>query len=427
MKIEVLEDREQLQAKIIGYIIKTEREKREITASKIASDLGLSRQYISEIEHGNRKISFGTIKNILQYLDIKFEFKFNKQIIDRFYDFLKCYYEKSIEEAKQSLMKIIEENKNCYTFDYPIIVLCEFILSEMNRKRFDLPLDFILYLRKELYTPFLYFKAHEYYVNKDYHGSLEFLEQAMRYIRHLNISIKFIAVIYYLKALVLDDMCNYIEAIKYNQLAKKEFIKDYNVEYVLYCTLHQANAYSNLGVFSESMKLYEEILEKSNMLEDKKIIKMVKYNVCMLNFLNNGYSEILTFFKKHMINDKEPYMGEEYLSFNEDIKIILSKTYYELGDKKRSISYFKRIKVENIEDQFMKNFINIHRYRLEDDMKSYEKALHKCFDEISENDIIHTKILILKHMMKYYEDVKDYEKAYTYAQILLNVSEQIKK
>lgn len=427
MKIEILNEKEKLESQIIGFLIKIEREKREITASKIATALGLSRQYISEIEHGNRKISFATIENILQYLDINFEFKYSDELLETFNLFLQYFYVRDIEKAKQQLQAIIRNNAYCYNFDYPIIILSEYILSSLKHEKYELPLEFILYLRKELYTPFLYFKAHEYYVDKDYHRSLEYIDQATKYIQHLNISIKFIAIIYYLKALVFDEMCNYIGTIQYNQLAKKEFIKDYNVEYTLYSTLHVANAYSNLGIFSESIKLYEEILEKSKMLQDKKIIKMVKYNVFMLNFLNSRYGEILTFFKQHMIRDKEPYMGEEYLSFNEDIKIILSKVYYELGDKKRSLSYFKRIKVENIEDQFMKNFMYIHRYRLENDLKSYEEALHKCFNEISEKDIIHTKIFILKHLMKYYEDIKDYEKAYTYAKMIFEITEQMKK
>ncbi len=426
MNIEVLDDVELIQAQIIGLIIKNEREKKDITAIKIAKDLGISRQYISEIERGNRKISYAVIDKIFEYLNVKFEYKYNKKVLDEFYSFLKYYYLNNMEKAKQKLQKIIKSAYR-YTFDYPTIILSEYILSRLNHNTYELSLNFIKYVKKELYTSFLYFKAHEYYIDRKYSKSLECIEQAVKYIRHLHASIQFIAIIYYLKALVLDDICDYVASIKYNEKAIKEFMKDYSLQNVLYSMLHQAIAYANLGLFKEAMKIYNEILEKSSMIQDKKIMKMVKYNVCTCLFLNGKYNEILKFFNKHMINDKEPYMGEEYLSFNEDIKIILSKVYYELGDKKRSLSYFKRIKVENIEDQFMKNFIDIHRYRLEDDLKSYEKALHKCFNEISEKDIIHTKIFILKHLMKYYEDIKDYEKAFTYAKMIFEITEQMKK
>lgn len=404
--------KEKVEARIIGFIIKKEREKKGITASTIARELQLSKQYFSEIERGTKNISYAVIERIMDYLEVKFTFNYHYELMSKFYLFLNYYYERDIKKGKE-LLQFILYNTTHYTFDYPTIILLEYILSVLKRSKYRLPLEFTRYLRMELYSPFLYFKGYEFYLNKNYEKSLEYIEQAILYVQHLHAGIHFIATIYYLKALVLNDSGNYISSIKYFEKAKKEFMKDYSLYNSLYSNFYQANAYANLGHLREAVKMYNKLLKEPSMKQDKKFIILVEDSLYTCLLWNEKYDELLAYMNEYMLCNQ--YIRKE-------IYLILSIVYYELGDKKTSMSYFKFIKFEHIENIFIKNLINIHRYRLQNDKKAYEKALYKCLNQMP-NKMRYAKIFIMKHLMKYYEDIKAYEKAYTYANKVIRMIE----
>ena len=122
-----MDKQKEINSKLIGFIIKQERSKKNISASKLALGIKKSRQYISDIEKGVKSVSHATITEIFDFLNIKFEYRECTEAQDLFHKFIDYFYLRDIPNAINRLAAIITNSSYKYSYEYPLIVLSEFI------------------------------------------------------------------------------------------------------------------------------------------------------------------------------------------------------------------------------------------------------------------------------------------------------------
>lgn len=101
----------------IGLLIKKLRALKRVSQENLATDLGISRRYLSDIENGKRNISLETIEKISAYFKLP---------VDEFFHLSKNTWK--LENSSQYLSKWLEENG----YEDTIILECPNYLSAIE-------------------------------------------------------------------------------------------------------------------------------------------------------------------------------------------------------------------------------------------------------------------------------------------------------
>lgn len=117
---------------LIGLLIRRERNIRNIKLSSLAKMIGKSKQYVSEIENGIKRISYSTIIDIFKIMNIEFKFEYSEEIIKSFNNFIDCFYYHDLSNAINKLHKLISNNCEYLSWNEPTIILSKFILKAMR-------------------------------------------------------------------------------------------------------------------------------------------------------------------------------------------------------------------------------------------------------------------------------------------------------
>ena len=408
-----MDKQKEINSKLIGFIIKQERSKKNISASKLALGIKKSRQYISDIEKGVKSVSHATITEIFDFLNIKFEYRECTEAQDLFHKFIDYFYLRDIPNAINRLAAIITNSSYKYSYEYPLIVLSEFIFQELTHQKNMIPEELIDFLDDEKKCIFLYFKAISYFNQKKYMDTLYILKDAKKY---MIFSIKFQGLIYSAKALAYDKISDYLRSLEFNKLALKEFSKDHNIERSLTSSFQIANTYSRLGRLNDAIDLYYEIIDDAKRFHITRIIDLINCNLAMTYLYNYQFLEAIKIAENHVNSGKH----------KEDYYFILTWAYYELHKREKSKFYLdKLMECEQLEP-FLQHAIILLSLRLQNDLRNdvYETYLSQIIEQVLHNELLPDKIFIIKHAIKFYESIENYMQAFEYANLLNSLLEK---
>ncbi len=407
-----MDKQKEINPKLIGFIIKQERLKKNISASKLALGIKKSRQYISDIEKGMKSVSHATITEIFEFLNIKFEYQECTEAQDLFQKFIDYYYLRDIPNAINRLATIISNDVYKYSYDYPLIILCDFIFQELTHSNSNLSGDLFEFLNEIQCCIFLYFKGFSLLNKKQYEEALQSLRDAKKYEVHIP---KFKGLIYYAEALGYDRLSDYLKSLEYNKKAKHEFLEYHNVERSLTSSLHIANIYSKIGRLQESIELYSDIYYEAKRFQIYRIIELIHYNLAIAFLYNQQFQDAIN----------EIHKLEYSRNMLADYFFVLTWAYYELGEYIESKKNLEKLIQCNTIELYYQHIITLQSLRLQKDFNDgvYEQYLENIVSYVLKNELLPEQIFILKHTIEYFEQKKDYESAYKYSNklnVLLN-------
>lgn len=408
-----MDKQKEINTKLIGFIIKHERKKKKISASKLAMSIKKSRQYVSDIEKGVKTTSNVTITEIFNFLNIKFVYQECVEVQEVFHKFIDYFYLRDIPNAINRLAAIISNDTYRHTYDYPLVVLSEFIFQELTHQKNMIDEELIDFLDDEKKCIFLYFKAMSYFNKKKYTETLSILKEAKKY---MIFSVKFQGLIYSAKALIYDKLSDYLKSLELNKLALKEFSKDHNIERSLTCSFQIANIYSKLGKLKEAIDLYGEIMKDAKRFRIQRIVDLINCNLAMTYLYNYQFHEA--------IKIAEAYVN--YGTYKQDYCFILAWSYYEIGEKEKSKFYLdKLMEYENLES-FLQCTIVLLSLLLQNNLRNdlYQTYLSQIVEDVINYELLPDKIFIIKHAIKFNESIKNYMQAFEYANLLNSLLEK---
>lgn len=410
---------EEQEKHLIGLLIRRERNIRNIKLSCLAKMIGKSKQYVSEIENGIKKIPYSTINDIFKFMNIKFKFEYLDDINRIFSDFIECFYYHDLSNAINKLQIIISNNCEYLNWNEPTRILSKFILNAMRHESstdfFEIEQIFD-FLPKNQQCIFYFFKGYiEYSEKKDD-------EAILSYKTSLEISgviPYFNAIIYSAIALSLDRQNNLIDAIHYNNLAYTVFTKDNNVERAITNELHISNEYSKLFMLDKAIFTYKVTLNDARRFNILRIINLVYCNLAITYLYCEKYEEAIN----------TAIEGIKYIKDIEYLYYVLTWCSYELKDFKKSKYYLMKLKRCDKElPLFLKHILEIQKIKLEEgiDNDNYIECLLSFFDYNVVNEMAAEQIFSLKLIINYYDLISDYRNAYRYTKLLLSYYQKIK-
>lgn len=394
---------------LVGFIIRKERMKKGIKLVELAKNVGMSKQYVSEIENGTKNISYSAINDICSYLNIQIKFEFTEKVEDDFSNFAEYFYYRDLENAKNRLVSIIKHTD--YSFSYPTVCLAEFVYEVMQHKK-EIDLEEIEQLNSLIPEKnrcvYFYFRgAYEYKLNH--------IDEAFKYLKTaLDLAgffSKFEPIIKSYMALIYDRDNDIMTAIQYNQNAYHSFISNGNFERAITNELHIGNEFLKLFLLNDAVNIYKKILKESKRVGIIRIVDITYYNLAVAYLYKQDYESAI----------ETAENGIKLCKNTSDLYFILSWAYYELGNQKQSIMYLNKLKQSSSITPYLDYIIKIQDKRLckKESTESYIDILQEFYKYNISNEMAMEQIFSLKLIIEYYEKIKDYKNAFIYNKQLL--------
>lgn len=399
-----MDKQKEINTKLIGFIIKHERKKKKISASKLAMSIKKSRQYVSDIEKGVKTTSNVTITEIFNFLNIKFIYQECVEVQEVFHKFIDYFYLRDIPNAINRLAAIISNDTYRHTYDYPLVVLSEFIFQELTHQKNMIEEELIDFLDDEKKCIFLYFKAMSYFNKKKYTETLSILKEAKKFEVFIEC---FKGLILYGEALVYSRINNHLKSLDQNKRAKQCFLKNHNIERSLTCNLHTANIYSKIGRINEAIEIYHDTYYEAKRFNIIRIIQLVHYNLSIALLYNQQFQKSIDEICK--LNN-----GHQ---MNADYYFVLTWAYFELGNYEESKKNLEKLIQCRPKEIYYQYIITLQSLRLQVDFNKevYENYLENTIQYVLQNELLSEQIFIMKHAIKYYDQKEDYKNAYRYS------------
>lgn len=396
--------------RLIGKIIRIERNRQRIKLSELANQINKSRQYVSEIEKGVKNISFATIEEIFKILDIEFTFCDFSEIKNLYKDFIELFYYRDIEKAKSKLRIIASNTRWKFSYNYPAVIIADYILHIIEHniliKDAEKIIEFAPNYMKCLYY---FFKGSFDFENKidkitydDYQESLNNVGSIPEYK----------AIIYTGIALVFDRQNDLIKAIDYNQKAYYEFTSHGNFERAVTNQLHIAIEYSKLYYLDIAIEKYEDTLRSAKRFHISRITGLVYQNLSEMYLYSENYKSAIKIANEGL--QKFPNLHI--------FKCIKAWSYYELELYDKSALCLNGVVEEKL-SPFAIHLKYILQNKIEYGKNSKEHL--NCLIDFYNYNLIQNmpfeQMYALKLLTNYFENIQDYEKAYEYLKKIVSI------
>ena len=396
---------------LIGHIIRYERTKDNIKLCELASSINKSKQYLSEIENGSKKISYSTIIEIFNKLNIEFKFEYSEAVDEYFFEFSELFYFHDLANAKNKLRQISYNKNFKYSWNYPSVILSQYILDAMEYQNDINPEELEnLYslLSKSQQTLYYFFRATLEYSVKNDKESIKFYECANETVGSIP---SYQAIINTGLALVYDRNNCLLKAIDYNQQAYLQFTSHNNTERAIACELHIGNEYSKLFFLDMAIEQYKITLRDAKRFNVLRIIDLVYRNLAVSYLYNDDYTDAIMIALDGIKVVKNPAV----------LYYVLSWSYYELHKKQLSIRYLEKLKELDNRTPYLEKIILIQTIKMNYGKcaKEYIEVLLDFYNYNLENEMAAEQIFSLNLIVEFFDLKKDYKNAYLYSSILL--------
>lgn len=288
---------------IYGRILRKEREEGCYIGNDITRKTGLSKQLISDIEIGNKNVSFEKIRIYASFFDIIFDETENKRRSEEmnkvFFDALDCLiYDDS--ESFVRMFHFIKKGKEefihskCADIFYLFEMIESLICQDKNRfQKIRTIIDKYFLDIYDGQLSFIYWMTIGNYYNmtKRYEEGL----QVFRKIREggTSISSDLQAMLYYGLGTSYRYIGNPVSSMTAYQKAKALFDETNNYLRSLYISAYMGKNMVSLYRYEEAALLYENLMKTALLLDDKKMIEQLRVSMAENYFHQADYSRAI--------------------------------------------------------------------------------------------------------------------------------------
>lgn len=408
------------QQKVVIQFLKNERLKKKISISELAKTLGVSKQFLAEVETFGRKANPELIESLFLYFDIDFstDLVFCDEIINYYNQIIKCYLNINKKERMQIYKKVIE-SKCQYSYVYPLFWLICFINAVLDNN-FD-NIDEIIKLcdaNFELFThsqksDYLYFKG--MYFHRDKKETLqgkEFYISSLSY-EHGEISGM---IFHQLGTIYLKE--NNIH-LAYDMFIKsKDKLEEYHNYKMTYFPLSSmALLNMQLRLVSRAENLYLDVITICKQFNRKTEEKIAYFNLAHGMMWNKEYKKAIDYIQPCIEQDFQ--LDASYY--------VLAWSYYYLNECKMATYYLDKInELDNKTNVEIQVYTTALRYLINGNHNQYYNKLVKFYNYLqSENSKINTysidKMVLLERLIEYCDKHRLFEEGFNYSKDLLKI------
>lgn len=391
----------------LGAFIRYERETENMTLGFMADVVGITKSYLSDIEHGKKKPSEYAFNKIMSILGIEFNdsLSLRLEIIDQLEKMYLLYTEFNKEEMKEIMDDFnnhYEKYYNSYAFLTCEIIRLIYALTVENNmnlaKQIMIKIDlFDHLLSKEEVAIYYDMKGLYAYKVNDFNIAQEDFENAL----DQSSSTCTKGMICYHLALLYQSKNNQIDSLLYCERAIEHFSKNYNVFRLLYLELYKGTCYSRERIYDKAISIYENVVENSIKSNYPRITNVTYHNIAWTYIKAKKYKEVIQYTNLSFELDDHPSFDELY--------VYLPYSYFKLGEYQESLKWIN-INKEKLENSIHLNFLNAIEAKIKNDDIGFIHHLEKYIDCLMEDDQdIDMLAFVYDELITYYTENQKYQ------------------
>lgn len=402
---------------IYGRILRKEREEGYYIGSDITKKTGLSKQLISDIEIGNKNVSFEKIKIYASFFDLVFDEAENrnrlKEMTKIFFDALDCLIYADPDGFVEIFQTVKEEKEAIiHSKSADIFYLFEMIYSLViqDKSLFKKTREIIDKYFLDIYDSqqsFIYWLAIGNYYNESKRW-----EEALKIFRRIrevgaSISSDLQAMLYYGLGTSYRNMGNPVSSMTAYQKAKVLFDESNNYMRSLYISAYMGKDMMSLYRYDEALILYDNLMKTAQFLNHEKLIDELKLSIVENYFYKGEYKKIIELTERWFMEKNQAL----------DLGIIRIWSYYKLGNDLRCREVLDFLVMNyDMPSNYHSCMIQCIQALLKQDDNLISDSLIELY-WLSENEhlydvqefILEILISVLNRQERYYDAVKYYE------------------
>lgn len=401
-----IENTEQEKKYLLGIFIRYHRTKQNITLNCLANDIGITKSYLSDVEHGKKYPAQYTLHKILSSLDIEFneDIKLKVNLQEK----LKKLFEYYSFLNDESYLKLLEDIKSKH-YEYSFAFLTFYIITIFDNlcrlRHFDNVKNQLSYLDK--YKSFLddYELVSYYFLKGRYYHAIKDFDNAKKYYllvlkQNFN-DYNILGITYCLLSTVEQYINNPIDAFYYNQQASICFKENYNILRLLETDVYKANIYSRIHYYRQAIKIYHRVIEHTQVDQLHDIKELAYDNLAWMYIKERNYLQAIQYAKDSL--------NFETTSHYEELYIYIPYAYYKLDQCNESLLHIKKY-LPFLEQSHHKYFLIALQSRINDEVTKYIDYLNMYIDSLKKysNDY-EMLIFVYRELADYYKDIEDYK------------------
>ncbi len=317
---------------IYGRILRKEREEGYYIGSDITKKTGLSKQLISDIEIGNKNVSFEKIRIYASFFDLVFDEAENRKLLKEmnkiFFEALDCLIYADPENFVKLYRLVVKDQEKithskCADFFYLFEMIYSFIIND--KTLFQKTRDIIDKYFLDIYDSQLSFL---YWLTiGNYYNVTKRWEEALNIFRRIreagaSISVDLQAMLYYSLGTSYRNMGNPVSSMTAYQKAKTLFDESNNYIRSLYISAYMGKDMMSLYRYEEAAILYDNLMKTAQLLNDENLIHELKLSIIENYFFKGDFEQVLVL-SERWTNERDAM----------DIGLFRIWSYYKLGNE----------------------------------------------------------------------------------------------
>ena len=399
---------EEYQKEAIGLLINQFRKRSDLSLNELAENVGISSQYLHEIEKGKKKGNDEIYKSIFDFLNIQFYDDLNKgqKYVRLFDEMVDAYIDMDSKKRKQLAQEILSDPYIQISYFHPIYYLTKFMTNELDLSSgADIEdindcLKVYSIFSKQQKAIFNYIRG----INANSYGSDKaqfYFNQSLEESCNAEIS----AMAYYMMGKNFTKSYDFANAIDCLNLSKDMLIKCNHFHRIVYPTIVLGIVY----ILMRQTQLMEKYLLAASKIafnyNDKE-----NYFVSMMN-IAAGYLKLCNY--DQCVQYSLQLLQEGCNDYR--LYYYLAWSYYMLDDKENAAKY-RDLLVKHNKHVYMDidNYEICLNYLLAGKYEAYFKKLKKYYETCKKKNSIEDNEILLERLVNYCDENQLIEEGYYY-------------
>lgn len=391
----------------LGAFIRYEREKEEMTLSFMADIVGITKSFLSDIEHGKKMPADYTLKKIMSVLDIEFheDVSIHEEALEKMNEMYQLYSDCNIEKMKELNKKIVSNElkyRNSYAFlTYDLIRFvyelnvnsnlekCMKFIEKLNK--------FYHLLSKDEMVIFDDAKGMYHYKKRDMKQAEEFYKKALE---SATTNVQKALICYHL-TLLYQLKNNQLDSLIYCEQSIQYYNKEYNIYRLLHLEIFKGTCYARERLFDKAIHIYEKVIENAKKNNIEEIVSRAYNNIAWTYLKANNYEKTIESVEYSLKCKNERQ--------HEEIYIYIPYSYYKLGKYEESLDRIEAYRTDLV-NSIQLSFLEAIQARIENQGDLFVKYIQEYIHNLTgDNDDYEMYLFAYHELLEYYKSVNDQE------------------
>lgn len=303
----------------LGAFIRYEREKEEMTLGFMSTIVGITKSFLSDIEHGKKMPADYTLNKIMSVLDIEFhdDVAIHEEALEKLKEMYQLYSDGNIEEMMKLNQTLVSDEliyKNSYaflTYDlirfvYELNVNSDIVKCEKFIEKLDI---FYHLLSKKEMVIYDDAKGMFYYKKREFKSAEQFYKNALE---SATTNVQKALICYHL-TLLYQLKNNQLDSLIYCEQSIQYYNREYNIYRLLHLEIFKGTCYAREGLFDKAINIYEKVIENAKKSKFDKVVSLSYCNIAWTYMKAFDYEKVIENTKLSLEYDENREFREIYM------------------------------------------------------------------------------------------------------------------